>query len=106
MLLMMFSALVWAPISTNHISSDSKKTELHKKSNEEISGFLSSYAYEETEEEEFSEEDNFTFLAAYNFISSFTSLIQNKSFQRFHICQLDTNLPKSKLFIEIRCLII
>jgi hypothetical protein len=107
MMLMMFLALVWAPISKSSQSHTQKTAEFHKQKNTEISGFISSYAIEEIEEEEeFSEEDNFTFHAAYNFISHYTALLLNKTYSSSFFNNEHQTNAESKLFIQIRCLLI
>ncbi len=105
-MLMMFLALVWAPLSQGSQSHTLKKAEFQKQKNKELSGFISSYAFEETEEEEFSEEDNFTFHVAYNFISNHTALLLNKTYSSLLFNNEHQTNTESKLFIQIRCLLI
>ena len=106
MILMMFLSLVWAPLSGNANTHSIKNKAFHKQNNKELSGYLGSFAIEETEEEEFSEEDNFCFQAAFNFLSSFTSLLQNQT-QQFNSPQSKYEIcSNSKLFIQIRCILI
>lgn len=106
-MLMMFLALVWAPLSLSSQSHTQKTAEFHKQKQTELSGFISSYAFEEIEEEEeFSEEDNFTFHVAYNFISKHTALLLNKTYSSSFFNNEHQTNTESKLFIQIRCLLI
>lgn len=106
MVIMMFSSLVWAPITAKSVSHTLSKAEFHKQVNTEFSGLISTFAIEETEEEEFSEEDNFTFQAAFNFISSFSTLQQSFILYSFSFFENKDLNEAPKIFLQIRSILI